>query len=1152
MGQTYNFKNYGLDEGLAQSQVSAFCQDKNGYIWIATEGGGLNRFNGKDFEIFTMDHGLSSNMIWSLLCDSKGEIWIGTEKGITHYNGSRFIEIKSSLRISDVPIWDITEDQLGNIWFATGGLGVICYDGSRFKQYGINDGLGFSEVYQLFCDKNNHVWAGSSGYGLAQFNKNKFVNVTKQYQLEGKTINEIAEDKNGKLLVFTEKGLQKFSGHSFSKINIPNYPVNFVNNCIIDNEKSMWLSTDSKGLICIRESDTIHFTEDAGLASNYIVSLFKDLQGNIWAGFDGAGFSVYKGERFIYFDKLSGLPNNVVKCLTKDQNGVIWIGTENGIVAYKNKRFVIPEGIEKLNSKNIHSLYTDKYNNVWIGTDIGPAVYKNGQITAYNEAQGNVIGAVFVFIETDEGKLWMGCDNGVYEFRGGAFVPIFRESIKEKRIYSIKKLDDDEVWFCSDVGINVLQKNKVIFFSIGDDYGSLDALDVWRDPAGNSWIITGRGLVKILPDGSKEVLKKQHGLSSENLYIIRYDGHYLWIGSDRGLDRITLSADWDIKSIRHYGRAEGFIGIETNFNASLIDNENKIWFGTIKGVLCYNPNKDILNEEPPLLKFQGLRLHYEKIDWRVNYPEVGNYTDVPNEIELKYNDNHLTFDFIGFEYLNPEKIIYQFYLENFDKDWQPKTKENFVTYSNLPPGNYVFKVRACNSDGAWSESIAFSFSIKAPFWKQTWFYFFIIPFALLLVYLIIILRTRKLNIDKRNLEEKVRLRTKELNEQKNELEKLSIVASKMNEAVVICDKAGEIEWMNDSFAIMAGYTPEEFKKSPLGQITNLTGISSNSSIREVIQNFTTSKDAFVYDSSHLTKNGQTIWTRGSLVPIYNTKNELNKIIAIYTDITDHQNAEFALTKWKNDFTDSIQYAKRIQEAILPPKNTLQTHYPDSFILHLPRDIVSGDFYWFTKQNNYFIWAVADCTGHGVPGAFMSLIGNEYLHQLVKNENILGPEQCLHFLDKQITTALHQDGEARESRDGLDIGLAAINTENFMCQFAGANIPLMLIRKGEFQLIDGVKDSIGGYLEREKEFYAHEFKLEKNDCLYMTSDGFTDQFGGTDELSGKKFMRKRLRELLLKIHHLPMQEQKIILDTEFALWKGKHKQVDDVLIMGIRI
>lgn len=1148
--QTYNFKNYGLDEGLAQSQVSAFCQDKHGYLWIGTEGGGLNRFDGKDFIAYTMENGLSSNMIWSLLCDSKGELWIGTEKGITHFDGINFTEIKSSLRISDVPIWDITEDKDGNIWFATGGLGVICYNGTTFKRFGINDGLGFAEVFKIYCDKNNDIWAGSAGFGIARYTKGKFANVTQSLMLDAKIVNEISEDKHGKLLVFTESGLKKLSGNKFNRININNISIEDVNTCLFDNDGGMWLSTNSKGLICIDDSDTLQFTEESGLSSNYIVTIFKDHHGSIWTGFDGAGCSVYKGERFVYFDKLSGLPNNVVKCLALDKDNGLWIGTENGIVYFKNKKFIQPEGIQSLNSNNIHSLYIDAANRLWIGTDVGPAVFENNKIIPYNKEEGNKIGAVFCYFENkSEDSFWFGSDDGIYEFQNGKFIPRFQDTIRNQRVYSIRQMNENEIWFCTDIGINIYENKKIKFLSIDDEYGSLDALDAWSDPIGNKWIITGRGLVKIQPDGTKEILKKQHGLSSDNLYLIQYDGSYLWIGSDKGLDRLTFDAEWKIKSIRHYGKSEGFIGVETNFNASVLDENGKIWFGTIKGAICYNPSKDFINEEPPLLKFRSLRLFYEKTDWRVNYPEVGVYRNMPENIVLNYGDNHLTFDFIGFEFINPEKIVYQFYLENFDKDWLPVTKDNFATYSNLPPGDFTFKVRACNSDGYWSQPVSFSFSITAPFWKQTWFYIFLIPFIIVVFYIVLILRTRKLNVAKRNLEEKVRLRTKEISEQKTELEKLSIVASKMNEAVVICNKLGEIEWMNDSFAIMAGYTPEEFKVSPLGQIKELAGISSNPQIPEIIKQFETKKEAYVYDSPHTTKQGSTIWTRGSLVPIYGEKSELNKIIAIYTDITDHQNAENALVKWKNDFTDSIQYAKRIQEAILPPKNSLQLIFNDSFTLHLPRDIVSGDFYWFTQFNGYFIWAVADCTGHGVPGAFMSLIGNEYLHQIVKNEKITGPEQCLHFLDKQITMALHQEGEARESRDGLDIGLVAIKMEGSFCQFAGANIPLMLIRDNEFFIYDGVKDSIGGFFEREKEFFSHEFYLKKGDCLYMSSDGYMDQFGGEN---GKKFMRKRLKELLLKIHHLPMAEQKIILDTEFALWKGMNKQLDDVLIMGIRL
>jgi serine phosphatase RsbU (regulator of sigma subunit)/ligand-binding sensor domain-containing protein len=249
-----------------------------------------------------------------------------------------------------------------------------------------------------------------------------------------------------------------------------------------------------------------------------------------------------------------------------------------------------------------------------------------------------------------------------------------------------------------------------------------------------------------------------------------------------------------------------------------------------------------------------------------------------------------------------------------------------------------------------------------------------------------------------------------------------------------------------------------------------------------------------------------------------------------------------------DITDSINYAKRIQEAILPTAEAFKTLFPESFILYKPKDIVSGDFYWLTERNGVALVAAADCTGHGVPGAFTSMIGNALLNEIVNDKTILEPAKVLDELREGIIKALKQSGKEGESKDGMDISLCSIDLKKKELQYAGAYNSLFLIRNGQLTETKADKFPIG-ISDHNKRFTNHTIQLNAGDTLYIGSDGFADQFGGPD---GKKFMRKRFKELLLSFQHLPLEEQRMVMNKSIVDWQGGNEQVDDILVIGIRV
>jgi len=465
------------------------------------------------------------------------------------------------------------------------------------------------------------------------------------------------------------------------------------------------------------------------------------------------------------------------------------------------------------------------------------------------------------------------------------------------------------------------------------------------------------------------------------------------------------------------------------------DKDGNIWFGTIKGVVKFNPKKEKINKTEPLTFTKRLDIYL-------------NDAAFPENARFSYKQNYLTFHNIGISLTNPSEVRYQYKLDGFDHGWTPPTKESSISYSNLPPGKYTFMVRSCNNNGVWNKvSRKYNFEIIPPFWQTRWFYILCIITGCAILYTTYKLRVRNLQRAKKILENTVRERTAE-----------------------IVHKKEEIEAQRDQLS----------KKNLL-------------------------------------------------------------------------------------ITDSINYAKRIQEAILPSDEAVKKHLPQSFILYKPKDIVSGDFYWVHENNGQILFAAVDCTGHGVPGAFMSIIGHDLLEQIVKEHNITKPSDILDKLNSELTNTLKHNEGNDDVKDGMDLVLCRITKatqstlgsrgngskeKGWVLEYAGAHNPLYIIRDKKIIELDGDIIPIGSYKAGDNsKFKNHEIKLMKGDILYLFSDGYPDQKGGDDN---KKFYYAPFRELLLKMHQLPMEEQASQLDKAITQWKGDNEQIDDILVFGVKI
>jgi len=391
------------------------------------------------------------------------------------------------------------------------------------------------------------------------------------------------------------------------------------------------------------------------------------------------------------------------------------------------------------------------------------------------------------------------------------------------------------------------------------------------------------------------------------------------------------------------------------------------------------------------------------------------------------------------------------------------------------------------------------------------------------------------------------------NEQKiqllnDEMQKLSLVASKTVNGVIIMDASGNMEWINEGYERMYGYNLNFYNKNG---IVNIKQISDNKEITEIIDNCITSKNPVSYEALSTKLSGENFWTKTSITPINDEYGKVIKLIAIDTDITQQKNNEFIVQQQKLKIEQSVQYARRIQKALFQSESQLDNIFSESFVLNKPLFIVSGDFYWYTEIFNKHIIAVADCTGHGIPGAFMSVLGTTFLTEISRSaQKDITPSEILNQLRDRVINSLQHSDKSQETKDGMDIALCMFDFEAMKLQYAGAYNPLYFIRNKHLFEIKANRMPIGISLKHEGDFKNNEIEIMKGDTFYLFSDGFIDQVGGP---FGRKFLSMNFKEVLIEIQHLNLQQQRIKLEQTLSQWKGtKNEQVDDILVMGLKI
>lgn len=772
------------ENGLPQNTVRDILQTRDGYIWLATDEG-LVRFDGLHFTVFDKQNtaAIRSNNIQVLYEDRQANLWIGTDKGLVRLKDQRFVCYSTAEGLSNVNIRSIYEDHRGDIWVGTlnglnrfrderfdvytiknglpsnsinsvyedraGSLwintsgGLARFDGERFTTYGIENGFPAGTVTAVLQSRDGDLWFGTSG-GLVRFKDDRFTTYTTKDGLANNMVWALCEDHAGNLWIGTDGGLCLFKeGRLISYTTRDGLSDNSVMLIREDRDGNLWLGT-AGGLTRFKDGRFDVYTARDGLSNNVILAIYEDREGNLWVGTEAGGLNVFKDTKFITYDSRDGLSDDMVWTVYQSHDGSIWIGTQSGgLNRFKDGSIAVYTTEDGLPSNTVRALCEDHEGALWIGTPRGLVRFKDGRFRTYTVQDGLSSDAVWAIHEDSNGQLWIGTLGGLTRYKGGKFtIYTTSDGLSDDAVLAIQSTPDGALWIGTrNGGLNLFKDGKFTAYTTDHGLSDNNVRAIYRDREGTLWIGTRRGGLNRLKDGRLTSYTTREGLADDCVYqILEDEQNNLWMSCAKGIFRVNRQelnafAEGKIEAIHSisYGTEDGMGSRECNGGqpAGWRSADGRLWFPTMRGVTVIAPESLKINRTPPSVVLEQVIAD-------------GTAYDPTQRAELPANTNRIEFQYTGLSFVAPEKVRFKYKLEGFDKDWIDAGTKRTVSYTNIPPGNYKFRVIACNNDGTWNEAGAsFAFHLKPRFYQTLWFYSLLGVAILLLGWFIYRLRLKQ-------------------------------------------------------------------------------------------------------------------------------------------------------------------------------------------------------------------------------------------------------------------------------------------------------------------------------------------------------------------------------------------------------------------------
>lgn len=715
---SYAMRNYKAIDGLPQSQVTIILEDDNGYLWIGTQGGGLARFDGRQFKVYTTMDGLLSNIITHLTLDSNQTLWVMHPRGISRFNGVTFEKFVQPGSPASARRIGRAMESADSLFFLSepGTLGKIYGDSVCYWSKPVAPGvqirygerLGNDDILLYGSDSAFYIKSRQGIYQLSH--KGVFHRLYGIFYYGTKVW--LATDKGH----FTLDPLTR----NFAPASIPvKNPVIFV-----DTVNNVFWTRHGNDLLKEKISGNATMI-DTVLRDVDVKQVLVDSEGNTWLATSGMGLYKYYIQDF---DRYGPPDMKVVMAVHRDAEGATWIGSTT-------------RGLWKMQHGSVHSYFNDEdpYRNevhtiaespdhtVWVGTSYGLARYDrdSDSFSWFTRADG-LSGPGVINISFDEkGSLYCGTfGSGLNYYDGKTFRHItMKDGLRSNTVTALHYSSRYHKLFIGDeFGLSAFAGQTVDPVHIPEiENTSVISIHSFRD----SLLLVGSGgggvVIYNPANGSKKLITTHHGLPSDFIYFVAADPQaYLWIGTEKGITRIRLDAALEITENLHYDYDNGLIGVETNQNAFYLGDDVKL-FGLIDGLYQFHDLKRHRKKSFDL-HLTSVELFYGQYNLRDYADSVFGFFKMPFRPQLPPQVNHVTFHYNRVDKRYPKSVKFRYLLENFDNTWSPTSSANAVTYSNLPPGNYTFRVMATDNSGSWAPAaIAYAFTIKAPFYKTTSF-----------------------------------------------------------------------------------------------------------------------------------------------------------------------------------------------------------------------------------------------------------------------------------------------------------------------------------------------------------------------------------------------------------------------------------------------
>ena len=1020
-----------------------------------------------------------------------------------------------------------------------------------FDSYGVNEGLAASKVYGLLQGSNDYLWMGIAS-GVARLGGREIENFSAEEGLATGGVRSLYEDGKGNIWFgHLDGGLSVFDGRTFSRINRDTGVIRSDITSISEMDGRMWFTTRFDGVVSAEYDQSRKSLVNARKYKG--AEGVSDQVSDSYIAPDGYYYSITdvgikrynpENDRFEAYrpEGLSSYFNIIV--MFEDSSGDRWFGTHMGGLYRMHAgsgEFTIYDLRDGLTSNWISAITEDSHGRIWVGTWGGGITLFDGEEVRFFDNR-NGLGAMYIqdLMEDHEGNIIIASHNyGAYIFKGDHFVNYDSDNLfSEKSILAVEEDQFERLWFGTNDGVTIYDPDNLFSWHFNSENSDLsdNVRFIVSDREGEIHIGTyGSGMYRY-DFSSNRFLKR------DDINEILYQGdlivtalaadkdNNLWIGTNDGV------AFWesDSASGRRFTRLDGLSGL--GVTAIEVADDGKVWIGTERdqGLTCYTP--------------QSGQFRIVDIGYDLEPTTLASSPDGMLWVGTTFGVLGLKNDSVAQHLTQADGL-----LSNNISLIQPWGNDEIYIGTNLGLNRYnriSGKINTYTRENGFvgietkrNASVADS---RGNIWFGT------------------ADGATQLNpalIPEPNNEPLTHIREMLVNLQPGEMTDGMRLSYKDKSVVfnyysVCLTNPGAVRYRYMLEGADGDWMPETEHTQAIypglqsGRYTfKVKAVNSDG-----IWNKTPATFSFVikppfYFSPYFILPMLILITAGIILYIKMRERQLVAEKLLLEEKVDERTAEVVqksveIEEKNRDITASIRYAERIQMAMLPPEDSFR----DTFVLFRPKDIVSGDFYWMHDNGDYQFIAAVDCTGHGVPGAFMSIIGFNSLTKIVREYGITRPAAILDQLNVEVTKSLLQRGE-KAIKDGMDLALIARDKTSGLVEYAGAYNPLVIVRDGMVETIKADRFPIGMSYSGERRFTNHETRVKKGDMIYLFSDGFSDQFGGPD---GKKFKTGNLKQQLATIAKLSVADQREHLERLLEEWMGAEQQVDDILIIGTRI